>query len=112
SGVQKAKSDVEGLKVSVSQLKNFQVKIDTKGALADVKTIDAQIKKLKSQISDGGDETKLSAVTDAYKKLVNIQEQLQTKRTNGSALDASDLDAYNTALKETQNQIKILKADL
>ena len=112
SGVQKAKSDVEGLKVSVSQLKNFQVKIDTKGALADVKTIDAQIKKLKSQISDGGDETKLSAVTDAYKKLVNIQEQLQTKRANGSALDASDLDAYNTALKETQNQIKILKADL
>lgn len=112
SGVQKAKLDVEGLKVSVSQLKNFQVKIDTKGALADVKTIDAQIKKLKSQISDGGDETKLSAVTDAYKKLVNIQEQLQTKRANGSALDASDLDAYNTALKETQNQIKILKADL
>ena len=112
SGVQKAKSDVEGLKVSVSQLKNFQVKIDTKGALADVKTIDAQIKKLKSQISDGGDETKLSAVTDAYKKLVNIQEQLQTKRANGSALDASDLDTYNTTLKETQNQIKILKADL
>lgn len=112
SGVQKAKSDVEGLKASVSQLKNFQVKIDTKGALADVKTIDAQIKKLKSQISDGGDETKLSAVTNAYKKLVDVQKQLQTKRANGSALDASDLDAYNTALKETQNQIKILKADL
>lgn len=112
SGIQKAKSDVEGLKASVSQLKNFQVKIDTKGALADVKTIDAQIKKLKSQISDGGDETKLSAVTNAYKKLVDVQKQLQTKRANGSALDASDLDAYNTALKETQNQIKILKADL
>lgn len=112
SGLQKAKTDIEGIKASVSQLNNFQIKIDTKGALADVKTIDAQIKKLKSQISDGGDETKLSAVTDAYKKLVNIQEQLQTKRANGSALDASDLDAYNTALKETQNQIKILKADL
>lgn len=112
SGLQKAKTDIEGIKASVSQLNNFQIKIDTKGALADVKTIDAQIKKLKSQISDGGDETKLSAVTGAYKKLVNIQEQLQTKRANGSALDASDLDAYNTALKETQNQIKILKADL
>lgn len=112
SGVQKAKTDVEGLKTSVSQLKNFQIKIDTKGALSDVKTIDAQIKKLKSQIADGGDATKLNAVTDAYKKLVNIQEQLQTKRDGGSALDASDLEAYNTALKETQNQIKILKADL
>lgn len=112
SSIQKAKTDVQGLKSSISQLKNFQVKIDTKGALADVKTIDAQIKKLKSQISDGGDTTKLDAVTDAYKKLVDIQEQLHTKRTNGFALDESDLNSYNTALKETQNQIKILKADL
>lgn len=112
SGLQKAKTDIEGIKASVSQLNNFQIKIDTKGALADVKTIDAQIKKLKSQISDGGDDSKLTAVTDAYKKLVDVQEQLQTKRDGGFALDASDLDAYNTALKETQNQIKILKADL
>lgn len=112
SSIQKAKTDVQGLKSSISQLKNFQVKIDTKGALADVKTIDAQIKKLKSQISDGGDTTKLDAVTDAYKKLVDIQEQLHTKRTNGFALDESDLNSYNTAFKETQNQIKILKADL
>lgn len=112
SGIKKAKTDVENLKASASQLKNFQIKIDTKGALADVKTIDAQIKKIKSQMDNGGDDIKLNAVVESYKKLVNLQEQLQTKRENGFALDATDLQAYNTALKETQSQIKIIKADL
>lgn len=112
SGIQKSKADVEGLKTSASQLKNFQIKIDTKGALADVKTIDAQIKKLRSQMADGEGDTRLNAVVESYKKLVGVQEQLQAKRDNGSVLDAADLQAYNTALKETQSRIKILKADL
>lgn len=112
SGIQKGKTAVEGLKTSMAQLQKFQFKIDTQGALADVKNIESQIKRLNSQISDGGDTTKLKAVTEAYEKLSNIQQELQSKRDLGIGLDESDLTKYNTALKETQNQIKILKADL
>lgn len=112
TAIDNTRKKVEGLKTSVSQLQKFQFKIDTQGALADVKNIESQIKRLNSQISDGGDTTKLKAVTDAYEKLSNIQQELQSKRDLGIGLDESDLTKYNTALKETQNQIKILKADL
>lgn len=111
SGLAKGNEQVRQFSQSAKQLSNFKFKIDTSGTTADISSLGAQIKRLKTQANDSGQLGMLKDVEKSYSKLSKLESSLSEKKAKG-ILNKDDLDAYNTAFKTTQNKIKILKSDL
>lgn len=111
SGLAKGNEQIRQFSQSAKQLSNFKFKIDTSGTTADISSLGAQIKRLKTQANDSGQLGMLKDVEKSYSKLAKLESSLSEKKAKG-ILNKDDLDAYNTAFKTTQNKIKILKSDL
>lgn len=111
SGLAKGNEQIRQFSQSAKQLSNFKFKIDTSGTTADISSLGAQIKRLKTQANDSGQLGMLKDVEKSYSKLAKLESSLSEKKAKG-ILNKDDLDAYNTSFKTTQNKIKILKSDL
>lgn len=111
SGIQKSKAAIDQLRTSASQLKNFQFKIDTGGVAVELTKLKSQIDRFNQQSMTGDQQNQVSKITASYQQLEQVVDRISSKAKQGT-LDASDIDAYNRALKTTQNQVKVLSNEL
>lgn len=111
SEIQKGKTAIDGLKTSASQLSKFQFKVNTSGLTAELSKIKTQIDRFKQQSMTDGQQAQVEKITASYLELAQVVSGVSAKTRNGT-LDTGDIDRYNSALKTTQNQIKILSSEL
>ena len=111
SEIQKGKTAIDGLKTSASQLSKFQFKVNTSGLTAELSKIKTQIDRFKQQSMTDGQQAQVEKITASYLELAQVVSDVSAKTRNGT-LDTDDIDRYNSALKTTQNQIKILSSEL
>lgn len=111
SEIQKGKTAIDGLKTSASQLSKFQFKVNTSGLTAELSKIKTQIDRFKQQSMTDGQQAQVEKITASYLELAQVVSDVSAKTRNGT-LDTDDIDRYNSALKTTQNQIKILYSEL
>ena len=111
SEIQKGKTAIDGLKTSASQLSKFQFKVNTSGLTAELSKIKTQIDRFKQQSMTDGQQAQVEKITASYLELAQVVSGVSAKTRNGT-LDTDDIDRYNSALKTTQNQIKILSSEL
>lgn len=112
SEISKAKSDVENLHQSATKLSKFQFKLDTGGVTAELSKIESQINRFSQQSVSPVQKTQVEQITQSYRNLSSIVDDMDKKVSSGKGLDAEDVNKYNTALKTTQNQIKVLSNEL
>ena len=112
SGVNRAKSEIDGLVKSVAQLSKFKFKIDTGGVTAELSKLKSQIDRFSQQSMTDGQKKQVDNITASYQNLEKVVDGLSSKLKSGASLDSSDLDKYNAALKTTQNQVKVLSNEL
>lgn len=80
SGLAKGNEQVRQFSQSAKQLSNFKFKIDTSGTTADISSLGAQIKRLKTQANDSGQLGMLKDVEKSYSKLSKLESSLSEKR--------------------------------
>lgn len=112
SGVNRAKSEIDGLVKSVAQLSKFKFKIDTGGVTAELSKLKSQIDRFSQQSMTDGQKKQVDNITASYQNLEKVVDGLSSKLKSGASLDSSDLAKYNAALKTTQNQVKVLSNEL
>ena len=112
SGVNRAKSEIDGLAKSVAQLSKFKFKIDTGGVTAELSKLKSQIDRFSQQSMTDGQKKQVDNITASYQNLEKVVDGLSSKLKSGASLDSSELDKYNAALKTTQNQVKVLSNEL
>lgn len=112
SGVNRAKSEIDGLVKSVAQLSKFKFKIDTGGVTAELSKLKSQIDRFSQQSMTDGQKKQVDNITASYQNLEKVVDGLTSKLKSGASLDSSDLAKYNAALKTTQNQVKVLSNEL
>ena len=110
SAISKASEQVTQMKKQLSTSK-FQFKLDTGGVTAELSKLKTQIDRVSQQSLTDGQQLQIEKITASYLELAQIVSNISEKTRNG-ALDTDDIDRYNTALKTTQNQIKILANEL
>ena len=111
SGIKSGIDATEKLKTSALQLNKFKFKIDTGGLSAELSKIDSQINRFNRESMTKDQRKQIDAIVDSYRDLDKIVDDVSKKNESG-ALDSEDINKYNTALKTTQNQIKILSNEL
>lgn len=110
SAISKASEQVTQMRKQLSTSK-FQFKLDTGGVTAELSKLKSQIDRVSQQSLTDGQQLQIEKITASYLELSQIVSDISEKTRNG-ALNTDDIDRYNTALKTTQNQIKILANEL
>ena len=111
SGIQRTKKDIADLKASASQLSKLKFKIDTGGLTAELSKIENQINRFSQQSMTGEQQAQVKKITASYQELKKVINDVTSKSKSGT-LNTDDINKYNTALKTTQNQIKVLSSEL